>query len=140
MGVILVPLPTILIDVLLQPRSRGDLDLLTTIYIAHAARVQRFSDAVGSDQLARLVLNVATTRLILTRADSDQEAAAGGVIQAFGQFVAGERIEVGIILFVIIVAIQFLVITYGATRIGSRRAFLVGRHAGSTDGHRCRLE
>ena len=58
-----------------------------------------------------------TTRLILTRADTDQENAAGGVIQAFGEFVAGDRLEVGIVIFVIIVIIQFLVITKGATRV-----------------------
>jgi flagellar biosynthesis protein FlhA len=67
--------------------------------------------------LARLVLNVASTRLILLNGATDQTAAAGGVIQGFGEFVAGGNIAVGLILFVILVAIQFLVITKGATRI-----------------------
>ena len=62
-------------------------------------------------------MNVATTRLILTGADTLGCRAAGGVIQSFGEFVAGDRIEVGIIIFVIIVLIQFIVITKGATRI-----------------------
>ena len=117
-GVILVPLPTILIDILLAANvAVAILVLLTTIYIRTPLEFNVFPTLLVATTLARLVLNVATTRLILTRADSDAEAAAGGVIQAFGQFVAGERIEVGIILFVIIVAIQFLVITKGATRV-----------------------
>ena len=117
-GVILVPLPTILIDILLAANvAVSILVLLTTIYIRTPLEFNVFPTLLVATTLARLVLNVATTRLILTRADSDAEAAAGGVIQAFGQFVAGERIEVGIILFVIIVAIQFLVITKGATRV-----------------------
>ncbi len=68
--------------------------------------------------LARLVLNVATTRLILTRAAQHGEDAAGGVVMAFGDFVAGgDQIVVGLIIFVIIIVIQFVVITKGATRI-----------------------
>ncbi len=67
--------------------------------------------------LARLVLNVATTRLILTRAGTDGLNAAGHVVSSFAAFVAGERIVVGLIIFVIIVVIQFVVITKGATRI-----------------------
>ncbi len=91
--------------------------LLTTIYIRTPLEFSVFPTLLLATTLARLVLNVATTRLILTRADSSEAYAAGGVIQAFGEFVAGDRIEVGIILFVIIVAIQFLVITKGATRV-----------------------
>jgi flagellar biosynthesis protein FlhA len=68
--------------------------------------------------LARLVLNVATTRLILTRAAQHGEDAAGGVVMAFSDFVAGgDRIVVGLIIFAIIIIIQFVVITKGATRI-----------------------
>ena len=67
--------------------------------------------------LGRLVLNVATTRLILTRAATHGLDAAGGVVRAFGEFVAGDRVVVGLIIFVIIVVIQFVVITKGATRI-----------------------
>ena len=60
---------------------------------------------------------MATTRLILTRAESHGLMAAGGVVRSFGEFVAGDRIVVGLIIFVIIVLIQFVVITKGATRI-----------------------
>ncbi|NQT13878.1 MAG: FHIPEP family type III secretion protein, partial [Planctomycetes bacterium] len=62
-------------------------------------------------------LNVATTRLILTRAETAGLSAAGGVIKNFADFVAADKIVVGLIIFVIIVVIQFLVITKGATRI-----------------------
>ena len=67
--------------------------------------------------LARLVLNVATTRLILTQAQTDGLMAAGGVVYTFGQFVAGDRVVVGLIIFAIFVLIQFIVVTKGATRI-----------------------
>lgn len=117
-GVILVPLPTMLIDVLLAGNiAVAVIVLLTTIYIRTPLEFNVFPSLLVATTLARLVLNVATTRLILTRADTEKSSAAGGVIEAFGAFVAGERIEVGIILFAIIVAIQFLVITKGATRV-----------------------
>ena len=76
--------------------------------------------AVLATTLARLVLNVASTRLSLTRGGTDGTRAAGGVIEAFGQFVSGDSIAIGLILFIILVAIQFLVITKGATRISDR--------------------
>ncbi|MCA9130481.1 MAG: FHIPEP family type III secretion protein [Planctomycetales bacterium] len=118
-GVILVPLPTAIMDVLLAGNiTISVIVLLTTIYIRTPLEFNIFPSLLVATTLCRLVLNVATTRLILTKADSDQiESVAGGVIQAFGEFVAGERLEVGIIIFVIIVLIQFLVITKGATRV-----------------------
>ena len=63
------------------------------------------------------MLNVATTRLILTHAETQGMMAAGGVVKSFGEFVAGDKIVVGLIIFIIIVVIQFVVITKGATRI-----------------------
>ncbi|MEZ6136059.1 MAG: FHIPEP family type III secretion protein [Pirellulaceae bacterium] len=117
-GVILVPLPTALMDVLLAGNiTISVIVLLTTIYIRTPLEFNIFPSLLVATTLGRLVLNVATTRLILTRADSDLDNAAGGVIQAFGEFVAGDRLEVGIVIFVIIVLIQFLVITKGATRV-----------------------
>ncbi len=117
-GVILVPLPPLVMDVLLAGNiAISVIVLLTTIYIRTPLEFNVFPTLLVATTLARLVLNVATTRLILTRADSDELGAAGGVIQAFGEFVAGDRLEVGIIIFVIIILIQFLVITKGATRV-----------------------
>src|SRR6267142_4627288 len=76
------------------------------------SRLSRWQDLV-----LPLVLNVASTRLILTHGGHDKMYAAGGVIKAFGEFVAGDQLVVGVIIFVIIVVIQFVVITKGATRI-----------------------
>lgn len=116
--VILVPLPPLLMDVLLAANiTVGVIVLLTTIYVATPLEFSIFPSLLLATTLARLVLNVATTRLILTSAESRQMNAAGGVIQAFGEFVSGDSIEVGLVIFVIIVLIQFVVITKGATRI-----------------------
>lgn len=116
--VILVPLPPALMDILLAANiTVAVIVLLTTIYVQSPLEFSIFPSLLLATTLARLVLNVATTRLILTRAASDGMGAAGGVITAFADFVAGDKIVVGLIIFVIIVVIQFLVITKGATRI-----------------------
>lgn len=116
--VILVPLPTPLMDLLLAGNiTIGVIVLLTTIYVASPLEFSIFPSLLLATTLARLVLNVATTRLILTGANSDEMQAAGGVIRSFGEFVAGDRLEIGLIIFVIIVLIQFIVITKGSTRI-----------------------
>ncbi len=117
--VILVPLPPALMDLLLAGNiTIGVIVLLTTVYVATPLEFSIFPSLLLATTLARLVLNVATTRLILTGAAGDRGmGAAGGVIQSFGEFVAGDSIEVGLIIFVIIVLIQFIVITKGATRI-----------------------
>lgn len=117
--VILVPLPPAILDVLLSANiAVAVVILLTTISIGSPLEFSVFPTMLVATTLARLVLNIATTRLILTRTDSDGLGAAGGVIEAFGEFVAGDRLAVGIILFVIIFLINFIVISKGATRIG----------------------
>jgi flagellar biosynthesis protein FlhA len=116
--VIIVPLPPWLMDLLLAGNiTIGVIVLITTIYISTPLEFSIFPTLLLATTLARLVLNIATTRLILTEATEGGMAAAGGVIQGFGEFVAGDRLEVGIIIFLIIVLIQFIVITKGATRI-----------------------
>ena len=111
--VILVPLPPALMDILLAGNiTVSVIVLLTTIYVRSPLDFSIFPSVLLASTLARLVLNVATTRLILTKAE------AGGVIEAFSDFVAGDgKIVVGLIIFVIIIVIQFIVITKGATRI-----------------------
>ncbi len=91
--------------------------LLTTIYVSRPLDFSVFPSILLGTTLARLVLNVASTRLILTRGAEDGTAAAGHVIQAFGEFVAGGQLFIGFTIFAILIAIQFLVITKGATRI-----------------------
>ena len=116
--VILVPVPPALMDVFLAVNiTAAVIVLLTTIYVRTPLEFSVFPSLLLATTLARLVLNVATTRLILTRAPQDKMLAAGHVVKAFGEFVAGNDLVVGIIIFVIIVVIQFVVITKGATRI-----------------------
>ncbi len=116
--VILVPLPSMLLDVMLAANvTLAVIILLTTIYVRTPLEFSIFPSLLLATTLARLVLNVAVTRLVLTRAASEGMLAAGHVVKAFGEFVAGNELVVGIIIFVIIVLIQFIVITKGATRI-----------------------
>jgi len=121
--VILVPLPKGLMDLLLACNiTLSVIMLLTAVYVRTPLEFSIFPSLLLTTTLFRLVLNVATTRLILTRAASDGMLAAGGVVKAFGEFVTGgagpDKIVVGLVIFAIIVVIQFVVITKGATRIG----------------------
>jgi len=116
--VILVPLPAALLDLLLSLNiAAAVIVLLTAIYVRTPLEFSIFPTVLLATTLSRLVLNVATTRLILTKAGSEGMLAAGGVVRSFGQFVAGDQIVVGMVIFCIIVVIQFVVITKGATRI-----------------------
>lgn len=121
--VILIPLPTSLMDILLSFNiALAAIIMLTTIYVTHPLEFSTFPSLLLATTLFRLVLNTASTRLILTAGErfsdpSAATAAAGYVIQTFGNFVAGGSLAVGFIIFIIIVVIQFVVITKGATRI-----------------------
>ena len=116
--VIIVPVPPGLLDLLLAASiTLAVLVLLTTIYVARPLDFSVFPTLLLGATLLRLVLNFASTRLILTRAPIDGTEAAGGVIEAFGNFVTGGQVAVGAILFTILVVVQFLVITRGSTRI-----------------------
>jgi len=117
--VILIPLPTWLMDFLLAVNiTVSAVVLLTVMYIVNPLEFSVFPSLLLGLTLFRLVLNTATTRLILTNTDATTgTAAAGRVIQVFGDFVARGSLAVGLIIFIIIVVIQFVVITKGATRI-----------------------
>ena len=117
--VILVPLPTQVMDVLLMFNiALSAVVLITTIYVRSPLEFSVFPSLLLATTLFRLVLNAATTRLILTAGDhGDPLHGAGEVILAFSNFVAADQLAVGVIIFVIIVVIQFVVITKGATRI-----------------------
>ena len=116
--VLISPLPPMILDLLLAANiTLSVVILLTTIYVGKPLEFSVFPSVLLGTTLARLVLNVASTRLILTRANLDGTNAAGGVIEAFGEFVAEGQLVVGLILFAILVVIQFIVITKGATRI-----------------------
>ncbi len=116
LGVVLVPLPTWCLDLLLVSNiTLSVIVLVTTIYVKSPLEFAVFPSLLLAITLFRLVLNVATTRLILT--GSGNTAAAGQVVETFSQFVTGGSLAVGLIIFIIIVVIQFVVITKGATRI-----------------------
>src|SRR6478736_7790980 len=89
--VILAPLPTPLLDVLLAANiAAAVIILLTTIYVRTPLEFSIFPSLLLATTLSRLVLNVATTRLILTRAGTEGNTAAGHVVMAFADFVAGD--------------------------------------------------
>ncbi|UCD74458.1 MAG: flagellar biosynthesis protein FlhA [Phycisphaerales bacterium] len=121
MIVLVIPLPPPVMDVLISANiSLAAVVLLTTIYMRRPLDFSVFPALLLATTLFRLVLNVASTRLILSAdADTPEQAVgvAGQVIQAFGTFVAGESVIVGAIIFVILVVVQFVVITKGATRM-----------------------
>ncbi|MEM7681093.1 MAG: flagellar biosynthesis protein FlhA [Planctomycetota bacterium] len=120
-AVIVVPLPPLLLDVLIAANlALATLILMTTIFVKSPLEFSVFPSLLLFTTLGRLVLNIATTRLILSPdvASADQAtAAAGHVIEAFSSFVAGSSVVVGVIMFSILVVIQFVVITKGATRV-----------------------
>ena len=120
-GVLVVPLPAAILDLLICFNiAIAAIVLLTTIYMRKPLDFSVFPALLLGPTLLRLVLNVATTRLILSIDSKDPEtasAAAGHVIQAFAQFVAGSNAVVGVIIFIILVVVQFIVITKGATRM-----------------------
>jgi len=117
--VVLVPLPAALVDLFLVANiAVSVMVLLTSLSVSVPLEFSVFPSILLATTLGRLALNIATTRLILTQDSSGQTAVAGRVIESFGAFVAGDKIEVGILLFLIIFLINFIVITKGATRIG----------------------
>jgi len=115
--VILIPLPTPIMDFLLLINIvLTTITLMTVMYIRGPLEFSSFPSLLLAMTLLRLVLNTATTRLILSNGATGT-GAAGHVIEAFGSFVTGNSLAVGVIIFLIILIIQFVVITKGATRI-----------------------
>jgi len=90
--------------------------LLTVIYVKQPVEFSVFPSLLLLLTLVRLSLNVASTRLILMHGAEGVEA-AGHVIMSFGQFVVGGNFVVGVVVFLVLIAIQFLVINHGAVRI-----------------------
>jgi flagellar biosynthesis protein FlhA len=114
--VLLVPLPPLLLDVLISLNLMFSVVvLLVSIYILQPVKFTSFPSLLLLTTLYRLALNVATSRLILSRGEQGVDA-AGQVIRAFGEFVIGGNYVVGIVIFLILLAIQFLVVNHGAVR------------------------
>jgi len=120
-GVLVVPLHPTLLDLLICANiSLAAVVLLTTIQMKRPLEFSVFPALLLATTLFRLVLNVASTRLILSAEGGSAEemkGVAGYVIDAFANFVAGNDAIVGGIIFLILVVVQFVVITKGATRM-----------------------
>ncbi|HPT33390.1 MAG TPA: FHIPEP family type III secretion protein, partial [Bacillota bacterium] len=111
-AIIIVPVPKEVLDILLTLNITFSLIiLLTTLFISDTRHLSIFPSLLLTATLFRLALNISSTRLILTNAD------AGKVIDAFGKIVVGNNFVVGLVIFVIITVVQFVVITNGAGRI-----------------------
>ena len=116
--VILVPLPPALMDLLLAANlTLAIVMLLSTIYAKSPMELSLFPAFLLGTTLSRVALNIGTTRLILTNGPEHKEQAAGDVIASFSNFVTGDSIAIGLVIFSIIVVVQFVVIAKGASRI-----------------------
>src|ERR1051325_10192569 len=112
-----VPLPPLLLDLLLSVDiGLAVVLLLTSIYVKSPVEFSVFPSLLLLLTMIRLSLNIASTRLVLLHGGEGTEA-AGGVIQAFGQFVVGGNFVVGVVIFLVLIAIQYIVINHGAVRI-----------------------
>jgi flagellar biosynthesis protein FlhA len=112
-----LPLRPILLDVLLSVDiGLAVVLLLTSLYVREPIEFSVFPSLLLVLTLFRLALNVASTRLILLNGAEGVDA-AGHVIMAFGQFVVGGNFVVGVVVFLVLIAIQYIVINHGAVRI-----------------------
>jgi len=114
--VMLVPLPSFVLDILLAfSMTASVLVLLTALQILRPAEFSVFPSLLLLMTLLRLSLNLASSRRILLHG-SEGVSAAGNVIEAFGQFVVGGNYVVGFVLFLALIAIQYIVVSHGAVR------------------------
>jgi flagellar biosynthesis protein FlhA len=112
-----LPLPPMLLDLLLSiDIALSVVLLLTAVYVREPIEFSVFPSLLLVMTLVRLGLNVASTRLVLLHGGEGVDA-AGNVIMAFGQFVVGGNFVVGTVVFLVLIAIQYVVINHGAVRI-----------------------
>ena len=115
--IIIVPLPKEILDFFLViSLSISILILLISLYIQKPSDLTTFPTLILIFALFRLALNIATTRSILSEGHNGTEAVSS-IISAFGEFVVGGNMVIGIIIFIILVLINFMVVTKGATRV-----------------------
>lgn len=118
LGVMIVPISPLMMDLFIALTLAGSIIiLLVSVYVNKPLDFSTFPSVLLVVTLFRLSLNVASTRNILIRGGSEGSSAAGGIIEAFGQYVVGGNFAVGIIIFLIFVIINFIVITKGAGRV-----------------------
>ncbi len=109
---LIIPLPPMLLDLLITLNISVSLAIVvTTLYVKKALEFSVFPTLLLVTTLFRLAINISVTRLILLHGD------AGHVVEAFGNFVVGGNIVVGLVVFLILIVIQFVVVTNGAGRV-----------------------
>ncbi len=109
---LVVPLPSALLSLLITINIAAALTVVaTTMYVGKALDFASFPSLLLLTTMFRLAINVSVTRLILTSGD------AGSVVKSFGEFVVGGNVVVGLVIFLILVVIQFVVVTNGAGRV-----------------------
>ena len=149
--VMLVPVPSIVLDIFLALSiTLGVLVLLSALYILKPVQFSVFPTLLLFLTLFRISLNIASSRRILLHGNEGMSA-AGSVIQAFGQFVVGGNYVVGFVIFLALIAIQYLVINHGAVRTaevaarftldampGKQMAIDAEMNAGHIDEHQAR--
>src|SRR5215813_12890914 len=114
---VIVPLPSIVLDILISANiSLSVVILLASLYLLKPTEFSSFPSILLMSTLFRLSLNIASTRRILLHG-TEGMSAAGEVIRAFGQFVVGGNYAVGIVIFLVLIVIQYVVINHGAVRI-----------------------
>lgn len=120
MGVVLMmvlPVPSLLLDLLISVNiTLAVVTLVTTMYINRPVELSVYPSLLLLLTLLRLSLNISSTRLILIHGHEGTQA-AGTVIEAFGNFVVGGNFVIGVVIFVLLIAIQYVVINHGAVRI-----------------------
>src|ERR671931_1391175 len=108
----IIPLPPALVDLCISLNISAALAIVvTTLYLPSALDFSSFPSLLLLTTLFRLAINVSVTRLVLLHGD------AGGVVRSFGQFVVGGNVIVGLVVFLILIVIQFVVVTNGAGRV-----------------------
>jgi flagellar biosynthesis protein FlhA len=111
-SMLVIPLPTGFLDLLITMNISGGLAIVVaTMYINKALEFSSFPTLLLLTTMFRLAINVSVTRKILTTGD------AGSVVKSFGQFVVGGDVVIGLVIFLILVVIQFVVVTNGAGRV-----------------------
>jgi flagellar biosynthesis protein FlhA len=111
-SMLVIPLPSPLIDMFITLNISGALAIVVaTMYLEKPLEFSSFPSLLLITTMFRLAINVSVTRLILTHGN------AGSVVSAFGQFVVGGNVVVGLVIFLILIVIQFVVVTNGAGRV-----------------------
>lgn len=123
---IVLPLPTLMVDILIAIKiTFSVILLLIAIYINDPLDLSVFPSLLLITTLYRLSLTISTTRLVLLQHN------AGSIVEAFGRFVVGGNLTVGLVIFFIITIVQFIVITKGTERVAEVSArFSLERYAG----------